>query len=207
MRKLYKEALSIFLEGMISSEMPIFKKIKISSQERRINLIPREYFIYEKKLEKIAFYLHFIPLDDDSVQIEVGWSEKLKFPSSISRFPIFQFKDEYISQKEFLFDLNICSDRANKTSELSWSLWNCAVTMPFVDLAMKNNINYMLKYEREYQQYKEAYIAEAIRVISLDEALNNTKRALADLASEIKICVFPIFEKKKSKMNHPSQNQ
>jgi hypothetical protein len=197
MKKIYKEALAIFLDKAIAVEMPQFIKIKISQKERKGTLVPADHFIYEKKISGISFYLHFIPLDGDILQLEIGWSEFNIFPASLARMvSTCELKEQIFQEGERLIAYEACYFEFFKMNPNSWDLWNCVEPIPYFDPLMKNDEAYAIDYHNQYKRYKDAHIAESLRKISPEEAIKNIEISLFDMTFKIKECVFPIFDKK-----------
>ena len=183
---------------MIEAEMPQFKKIKISSKLRKDTFVPVDNFIYEQKLNNVAFYLHFLPLpDEDSTLLEAYWSESFVFPAAMAKmFTGFNISEHTFKLPEAKVDFENCYHRLHGRSPKSWDLWTCKEPIPSIDLDRKDDPEWIKSYKIQFEKFKQAYIAEAIWTVTEEEAMENTRKALANMASDIKECVFPIFEEK-----------
>ena len=183
---------------MMLSEFSQFNKIKLSPKFRKNTNVPIEHFIYEKKLVEISFYLHFIPASDQElVQLEANWSEGFIFPAAMAKmFTGFDIAEKTFSFPEAQISFENCYHRLHGRSPKSWDLWTCKEPIPSINLDRKDDLEWIKSYKLQSEKFKQAYIAEAIRTVTEGEAMANTRKALANMASDINECVFPIFEEK-----------
>ena len=217
MRKIYKESVVSYLDNAVSSKIPLFKKIKISPKVRTGTLVSVDHLIYEQRLSNISFFLHFINLpQEDRLQLEVGWSELNLFPAKLSRMTVLDFNEADIMKKDFIVDFEHCYHAQMGTSPEPWYLWRCREVIPEINWEKKDDLEHRREFEIQSKKFRDAYIAEAIRKVSEEEAMENTRIALSGLVSEIENYVIPIFESKlkqiesmprQDTVNPPSQKQ
>ncbi len=186
-----------FLDDMIASKMPSYKKIRISPKFRTGTLVPVDHIIYKTIIDNTSFFLHFITLpDEDRLQLEVGWSESNIFPSQLSRMTVFEFSKSSLNKEDFILDFELCYHLQMKTNPEPWYLWKCSQSIPEINWSRKDDLDHVKEFEDQSKKFRDAYIEEAIRIVSEEEAMTNTKIALINLVSDIEKYVFPIFDSK-----------